>query len=180
MLKRMIVAGMAAVILIGCGGPPKAEMDKATMAKKKADEAMAEVYAAEAYTAGSTAWKEGEELVKKSEFDKAKAKYVEAAAKFDEAANGAAAGKEAMKAETEKMIADFEAAWGAGEKAMKTAAGKMKGDDKTNFEKMMGDCVTGLGEAKDLLSKDDIKGAKEKIMMCMDNHKAMTEKMAKK
>jgi len=179
-MKKMIVAALAAVILIGCGGPPKAEMDKATMAKKKADEAMAEVYAAEAYTAGATAWKDGEELVKKSDFAKAKAKYVEAAAKFDEAAAGSAAGKEAMKAETEKMIADFEAAWGAGEKDMKKAGMKMKGDDKTNFDKMMGDCVTGLGEAKEMLGKDDIKGAKEKIMMVMDNHKAMMEKMASK
>ncbi len=180
MLKKMIVAGLAIAVLVGCGGPPKAEIEKATLAKKKADEAMAEVYAAESYSAATAAWNEGQELVKKGDNDKAKAKYVEAATAFDKSAADAPAGKDAMKAEVEKSITDFETAWTAGKKDMTKAGSKMKGDDKTAFEKMMADCEAGLAECKDMMSKDDIKGAKDKMASVMDNHKAITEKMAPK
>ncbi len=54
MLKRMILSGLAVAVLVGCGGPPKEEIEKAKAAKAAADKVNAVVYAAEVYNAAAT------------------------------------------------------------------------------------------------------------------------------
>lgn len=167
MLKRIVLSMMAlslaAFVLIGCGGPPKEDMDKATMAMKKAVEAKADMYAKDMYEAGDKAMKEGAELVKKNEFDKAKAKYMEATKQFDAAAKAAPDAMNAMKAEVEKAIADFETAWTAGEKDMMKKMGMAKKDDKAKMDKMMTDAKAKLAEAKEKAAAGDYVAAKAAI-----------------
>lgn len=167
MLKRIVLSTvtLAVVTLIGCGGPPKDLIDKATMAQKKAMEAKADVYAKDDFDAATAAMTKGSEAVKKSDWDGAKKAYTEAATKFDAATAAAPAAMEAMKTELTARLAKGEAdhAKMMADKAMMKKIGMMKKDDKAKADKMMADCKAALAAAKAALDGGDLMEAKAQM-----------------
>lgn len=164
MLKRMILAGLAVAVLIGCGGPPKEEQEKAKAAKANADKANAAVYAVEAYNAAATLDKDAAELIKKNEFDKAKAKLIEAIKKYDEAAKAAPENMKAMAAEMKTAVENFKKDWEAygKDKAVAVAVKKLKKDQAKTYT----DAKAGIeGMVKDVegMIDTDPAGAKAKM-----------------
>ncbi len=162
MLKRTLLAlGLAAFVLIGCGGPPKEDIEKATKAKASADAVKAADYAKETYDAATAAMTAGAEAVKKSEWDKAKKAYMEAGAKFTAAATEAPAKMKEMADAATAKVADL--------KKMATEIVKdkgvmaaLKGKDKAKFEAMLKDANTMITEGEGMIA-DNAMGATEKL-----------------
>ena len=119
----LMTSALALMIIVGCGGPPTEDINKAKAAKVTADAAKAEMYAKDQYDAGTKAWNDGEAAVKGKEWDKAKKAYVESAKQFDAAAKAAPAGHDAMKADLTARMAKLEA--DHNDKAMKDMTKKM-------------------------------------------------------
>jgi hypothetical protein len=168
MLKRIVVLAMAVVlpvvVLIGCGGPPKEDIEKATKAKAAADAAKADVYSKDSYDAAMAAWKEGTDLDKKSDFGKSKVKYQEAAKKFDEAAKAAPDNMKKAQDDATAMVATLKAAkeaYGKDKKAMMAAKG-MKKDDKAKYDAAMKEFDAMLAEGEGMIA-DNAMGAMEKL-----------------
>ncbi len=166
MLKKitLMTSALALMIIIGCGGPPTEEINKAKAAKATADAANAGTYAKDQYDAGTKAWMDGEAAVKGKEWDKAKKAYATAATQFDAAGKAAPAGHDAMKADLTARMAKLAA--DHNDKAMadmKKKMATMKKDDKMKMDKSMADCKANEAAAADLIAKDDLVGAAEKI-----------------
>lgn len=164
MLKRMILAGLAVAVLIGCGGPPKEEIEKAKTAKANADKVNAAVYAKEAYDAAATLNKDADELIKKSEFDKAKAKLIEAIKKYDEAAKAAPENMKNMAAEMKTAVENFKKDWEAygKDKAVAAAVKKMKKDDAKKYNDAKA-AIEGMVKDTEGMIETDPAGAKAKM-----------------
>ncbi|HMW33587.1 MAG TPA: hypothetical protein PKJ64_08760 [bacterium] len=182
MLKRVVLSvatlTLAAFVLIGCGGPPKELIEKATVAMKKATEAKADVYAKEAFDAANAALNKGAEAVKKSDWDGAKKAYTEAAAQFEAAAKAA---PEAMKAKMEEAKAGIAAAKKAWEdmgkdKMLMAATKLMKKDDKAKYD-AMGKEVEGAVKGAEGMMETDPMGALSSLAMATEKMDAM-KKMA--
>jgi hypothetical protein len=182
MVKRIVVTVMAiafpVMLLVGCGGPPKEEMEKTKMNKTKAMEAKADTYAKDLFDAAAAAETAGADAVKKSDWDKAKKSYADAAKKFEDAGKAAPAGHDAMKADLTARMAKLEA--DHNDKAMadmKKKMGTMKKDEKAAMEKMVADCKANEAAAKDLIAKDDLVAAGEKIAADEKTHADMALKL---
>lgn len=180
MLKRIVLSTvtLAVVTLIGCGGPPKDLIDKATLAQKKATEAKADVYAKEDFDAATAAMTKGSDAVKKSDWDGAKKAYTEAAAKFEAAAKAAPDNMKKATEDATKMVADMKAMMDANakDKAMMAAMKAMKKDDKAKFDAMNKEVAAMVTEAEGMIA-DNAMGALEKLSAAkakMDEMKAMT------
>ncbi len=160
----MILSGLAVAVLVGCGGPPKEEIEKAKASKAAADKVNAAVYSADAYNAAATLDKDAQELIKKSEFDKAKAKLIEAIKKYDEAAKAAPENMKTMGEETKKAIADFKAAWEAygKDKVAAAAVKKMKKDEAKTYADAKAAIETMVKDAEGMIEADPA-GAKAKV-----------------
>lgn len=164
MLKRMILSGLAVAILVGCGGPPKEEQDKAKTAKANADKVNAAVYSKEAYDAAEALVKDANEMIKKSEFDKAKAKLIEAIKKYDEAAKAAPDNMKKMGEDAKAAIAAFKTEWEAygKDKAAAAAVKKMKKDDAAKYSTLKNEIETAVKDAEGMCEADPA-GANTKI-----------------
>lgn len=158
-----MTSALALMIVIGCGGPPQEEINKAKANKAAAETAKADVYATDQYDAGAKAWVAAEEAGFVKDWAKAKKDYAEAARLFDVAAKAAPAGHDQMKNDVSKAIADFDTKMGAGNKDMASKMKTMKKEDKAAMDKAGKECAALSAEAKDMLGKDDISGAKDKI-----------------
>lgn len=184
MLKRIILAttALAVTVLIGCGGPPTEDINKATAAKKSADEVNAATFVKEQYDAASASMTAGEAAVKAKEWDKAKKAYMEAAAKFGEAAKAAPAAKDAMKAELTDRLAKAEEnhAKMSKDKVMAAAMMKLDKDMKAKAENMKKECAAAIAAAKDALAKDDLMAAKDALDKDDSIHKDMTAMLSAK
>ena len=184
MLRRIVLgtAALAVVVLIGCGGPPTAEINKAKAAKTTADGANASMYVKEQYDAAAKAWNDGEMAVKAKEWDKAKKAYMDAATQFDAAAKAAPAAHDAMKTElTDRLAkADEMHAKMAKDKAMMAKIKMMKKDDKMKADNMMKECEAAVAAAKDALGKDDLMAAKDALDKDDAIHTEMNAMMMKK
>ena len=180
MLKKIVLmtSALALFVLVGCGGPPNEEIAKAKAAKATADAAKADMYAKDAYDAGTKAWNDGEAAVKGKEWDKAKKAYAESAKQFDAAAKAAPAGHDAMKADLTARLAKLEADHNdKAQKDMMKKMATMKKDDKMKMDKMMKDCKDSEMAIKDALAKDDLMTAKDKCEADEKNHADMTSMM---
>ena len=162
MLKRTLLAlGLAAFVLVGCGGPPKEDIEKAGKAKVAAEAAKAADYAKENYDAAVAAMTAGAEAVKKSEWEKAKKAYMDAAAKFTAAAAEAPAKMKEMQDAATAKVADLKKM--AGEVAKdKMVMAAMKGKDKAKFETMMKEANAMITEGEGMIA-DNAVGATEKL-----------------
>ena len=184
MLKR-IVLGMTALtvmVLIGCGGPPTEDINKATAAKKTADGANAAMYVKDQYDAATASMTAGEAAVKAKEWDKAKKAYMEAAKAFDAAAKAAPAAHDAMKAEITDRIAkaDENHAKMEKDKAMMASMMKLKKEDKAKADNMVKECKAAVAAAKEALAKDDLMAAKEALDKDDNLHKELMAMMPTK
>ena len=162
MLKRTLLAlGLAAFVLIGCGGPPKEDMEKAKKAQVAADAVKAADYVKETYEAATAAVKAGEEANKKSEWDKAKKAYMEAGAKFTAAATEAPAKMKEMADAATAKVADLKkmAAEIVKDKGVMAA---LKGKDKAKFDAMLKEANTMITEGEGMIA-DNAMGATEKL-----------------
>jgi len=162
MVKRTLLAlGFAAFILIGCGGPPKEDIEKANKAKASADAVKAADYAKENYDAATASMTAGSDAVKKSEWDKAKKAYMEAGAKFTAAATEAPAKMKEMQdaatAKVEELKKMMEAT--AKDKMVMKA---MNGKDKAKFAAMKTEAETMMKDGEGMIA-DDAMGAMEKL-----------------
>ncbi len=173
-----IISALALMVLIGCGGPPQEEINRAKATKAGAEEAKADVYAADLYDAGAKAWVEAEEAGFAKNWAKAKKDYAEAAKQFEAAGKAAPKGHDDMKADLTARMAKLEA--DHNDKAMadmKKKMATMKKDDKAAMDKMMADCKANEAAAKDLIAKDDLAGAQEKIVADEATHAGMMTMM---
>lgn len=162
MLKRILLAlSIAAFVLIGCGGPPKEDIEKAGKAKVAADAAKAADYAKETYDAAAASMTAGADAVKKSEWEKAKKAYMEAGAKFTAAAAEAPAKMKEMQDAATAKVADLKkmAADVAKDKMVMAA---MKGKDKAKFEGMMKEATAMMTEGEGMIAENAM-GATEKL-----------------
>ncbi len=168
MLKRIVVLAMAVVlpvvVLVGCGGPPKEDIEKATKARAAADAAKADVYSKDSYDAAMAAWKEATDLDKKSDFGKSKVKYQEAAKKFDEAAKAAPDNMKKAQDDATAMVASMKASMDAHgkDKKMMMAVKGMKKDDKAKYDAAMKEATAMVTEAEGMIA-DNAMGAMEKL-----------------
>ncbi len=185
MLKRIVVTAMAiafpVMLLVGCGGPPKEDIEKTAMNKKKAMEAKADSYSKDMFDAAAAAETAGADAVKKSDWDKAKKSYMDAAKKYDDAAKAA---PEGMKKATDDATAmattmnkDMETM--NKDKAMMAMAMKMKKEDKAKHDADMKAMTEMMKDASGMVAADPM-GAMEKmntVKAKMDEMKAsMTPK----
>lgn len=178
MLRRIVLGttALAVMVLIGCGGPPTEDINKAKANKTAADGANASVYAKDQYDAGVKAWNDGEAAVKAKEWDKAKKAYMEAGKQFDAAAKAAPGAHDAMKAELTDRLAKAEENHAKMEKDKAMAASMMKlnKDNKAKAENMKKECKAAVAAAKDALAKDDLMAAKDALDKDDSIHKDMT------
>lgn len=159
--KTLLALGLAAFVLIGCGGPPKEEIEKANKAKVAADAAKAADYAKETYDAAMASMTAGSDAVKKSEWDKAKKSYMEAGAKFTAAAAEAPAKMEEMKTAATAKVDELKKMMEAtGKDKMVMAA--MKGKNKATFEGMMKEATAMMTEGEGMIAENAM-GAMEKL-----------------
>lgn len=162
MVKRTLLAlGLAAFVLIGCGGPPKEDMEKATKAKASADAVKAADYAKENYDAASAAMTAGSDAVKKSEWEKAKKAYMDATAKFNAAAAEAPGKMKEMQDAATAKVADLKKMMEATAKD-KMVMAAMKGKDKAKFEAMKKEAETMMTEGEAMIAENAM-GAMEKL-----------------
>jgi len=163
MLRRIVLGttALALMVLIGCGGPPTEDINKAKAAKTAADGASAAMYVKDTYDAATASMTAGETAVKAKEWDKAKKAYMEAAKQFDAAAKAAPDAMAAMKTELMDRMA-------------KADEGHMKmGKDKAMMAKikmmkkegMVKECEAAVAAAKEALAKEpaDLMAAKEAL-----------------
>jgi hypothetical protein len=162
MVKRTLLAlGLAAFVLIGCGGPPKEDIEKAGKAKVAADAAKAADYAKETYDAAVASMTAGADAVKKSEWEKAKKAYMEAGTKFTAAAAEAPAKMKEMQDATTAKVADLKKMMEATAKD-KMVMAAMKGKDKAKFEAMKKEAEAMMTEGEGMIA-DNAMGAMEKL-----------------
>ncbi len=184
MLKRILlsITALAVMVLIGCGGPPTEDINKATAAKKAADGVNAATYAKEQYDAATKAWTDGEAAVKAKEWDKAKKAYMESTKQFDAAAKAAPGNHDAMKAEITDRIAKAEENHAKMEKdkALMAMIMKLKPADKAKADNMKKECKAAIAAAKDALAKDDLMAAKEALDKDENIHKDLMAMMPTK
>jgi hypothetical protein len=187
MLKRMVVMAMAltfaVTMLIGCGGPPKEEMEKVKTSKANADKVNAAVYSKEAYDAAAALEKDASEMIKKSEFDKAKAKLIEAIKKYDEAGKAAPDNMKKMGEDAKAAIAAFKTEWEAygKDKVAAAAVKKMKKDEAAKYTTLKTEIETAVKDAEGMCDADP-NGATakvEEIKAKFADLKAMTAPKAK-
>ncbi|MBL7995724.1 hypothetical protein JNM05_10170 [bacterium] len=162
MVKRTLLAlGLAAFVLIGCGGPPKEDIEKAGKAKVAADAAKAADYAKETYDAAAKSLNDGVEAVKKSEWEKAKKAYMDATAKFTAAAAEAPAKMEEMKTAATAKVDELKKMMEAtGKDKMVMAA--MRGKDKAKFQAMTKEAGDMITEGEGMIAENAM-GAMEKL-----------------
>ena len=156
MLKRMILAGLAVAVLVGCGGPPKELQEKAAQLQKKALEVKADVYAKADYDAATAAVTKGLDAIKKSDWDGSKKAYTEGVAKFEAAIKAAPEGMKAATEEAKKAIADIKAAWEAygKDKAAAAAVKKLKKDEAGKYAALKTEIETAVKEAEGMIEAD--------------------------
>lgn len=189
MLKRMVVMTMAlafaVTMIIGCGGPPKEELEKVKTSKANADKVNAAVYSKDAYDAAAALEKDASEMIKKSEFDKAKAKLVAAIAKYDEAGKAAPDNMKKMGEDAKAAIAAFKTEWEAygKDKVAAAAVKKLKKEDGAKYTTLKTEIETAVKEAEGVCDTDpNAANTKvEEIKVKFADLKAMTApKTAKK
>lgn len=184
MLKRILLSAtaLAVVVLIGCGGPPTEDINKATAAKKAADGANAAMYVKDQYDAATASMTAGEAAVKAKDWDKAKKAYMEAAKAFDAAAKAAPGAHDALKAELTDRLAKAEEGHAKMEKdkAMMASMMKLKKEDKAKADNMVKECKAAVAAAKEALAKDDLMAAKEALDKDDNIHKDLMAMMPTK
>lgn len=183
MLKRILLAlSISAFVLIGCGGPPKEDIEKANKAKVAADAVKAADYAKETYDAAVALTVAGKEAEKKSEWDKEKKAFMDATAKFTAAATEAPVKMKEMQDAATAKVADLKkmAADVAKDKMVMAA---MKGKDKAKFEGMMKEANTMITEGEGMIADNNAMGATEKLTAAgakLDEVKTMANPIKKK
>jgi hypothetical protein len=165
MPKRIAAGVMAAAIVlsVGCGGPPKEEINRAEAARASADAAKANIYVKDTYGLAAMAWNDGQAAVRAKEWDKARKAYAAAARQFEEAAEAAPSGHDGMKKELTGRMDEMLENHMKMIKDMPAAIRNMKEGDKTKIGKLMVSCQTTMGAAIEALDKNDLVAAKEKM-----------------
>ena len=167
-LMSVVVLGLV-VLTVGCGSPPKADIDTAKAALEQAATAGAEQYAADSLKAAQDVQAALDAELKAQEgkwfgsYDKAKQLAVDAKAAADKAAADAAAGKEKAKADASAAVSEAKTLL-AEAQGLLDKAPKGKGS-AADIEVMKGDLQTAgtaITDAEAALGADRFLDAKAK------------------
>jgi hypothetical protein len=161
----------AAVLSTACSAPPQKELTRAAEAIEAARAAGAEQYAAESFTAASTALRQAREAVDQRDYRLALSRAVDANDRAQDAAKEAADAKTAARTDSEAAVNTVNAELPQLEAHLKTAeAARVPKRELAPAREVVADAAAALQKARTLLqagnyaeAKATVKGFDEQI-----------------
>jgi hypothetical protein len=159
-MRRAAAALCVLLIFTACSEPPHKEIERAQGAIDAARAAGAEQYAAEPFTAATTAMRETHAAVEQRDYRLALSRAIDANDRALEAARQAADGKARARSEAEAAATRLATTLGHLDERLKAATGlKLTAKETDPARRMRADADRALQEARAAIAKEDYRGA---------------------
>jgi hypothetical protein len=159
-MRRAAAALCVLLIFTACSEPPHKEIERAQGAIDAARAAGAEQYAAEPFTAATTAMRETHDAVEQRDYRLALSRAIDANDRALEAARQAADGKARARSEAEAAATRLATTLGHLDDRLEAATtGKLTAKETEPARRTRADADRALQEARAAMAKEDYRGA---------------------